>query len=49
MDIEELAAVYKKGKSWMSSRLSTIDALLDRAAYGNSSEDEDELNAEYES
>ena len=47
MDIEELVQIYKQEKSWISSRLSTIDNLLDRAAYGNSSNEED-LKAEYD-
>lgn len=47
MDIEELVAIYKKEKYWISGRLSTIDSLLDRAAYGNS-DDEQELNEEYD-
>ena len=47
MDIEELVVIYKKEKSWISSRMSTIDKLLDRAAYGNAS-DEEELTQEYD-
>ena len=47
MDIEELVVIYKREKSWISSRMSTIDSLLDRAAYGHVS-DEDKLTEEYE-
>ena len=45
MSIEELQTALKDVKRWVSSRLSTIDKLLDRAAYGNS-KDEDELTQE---
>lgn len=41
MDIEELVVIYKNEKSWISTRLSTIDSLLDRAAYGNVDEVEE--------
>ena len=47
MNIEELVVIYKNEKSWISRRLSTIDNLLDRAAYGNS-KDEEDLNKEYD-
>ena len=47
MDIEELVVVYKTEKNWVSGRLATIDNLLDREAYGNSSY-KDELNKEYD-
>ena len=47
MDIEELVVIYKEERSWISRRLATIDGLLDRAAYGNAS-DEEELTEEYD-
>lgn len=47
MDIEELVVIYKTEKSWTSGRLSTIDNLLDRAAYGNS-DDQKKLIEEYD-
>lgn len=47
MSVEELQEALKDEKRWISSRLATIDKLLDRAAYGNS-RDEEELTEEYD-
>ena len=47
MDIEELVVIYKKEKSWISSRLTSIDRLLERESHSNSN-DYDSLVDEYE-
>ena len=45
MEIKDIIKELENEKKWISGRLSTIDSLLDRAAYRNSS-NEDELNEE---
>ena len=47
MDIKELITIFTNERAWISRRLSTIDGLLDRAAYRNAS-DVEELTEEYE-